>query len=646
MARAADESLKRHRALLRRTLVLGGAAVAGVGLLGLRMRHLQVVESDQFRFLADENRINIRPAPPPRGRVFDRNGATVADNVPNYRILIERERAEDFEEIVARLGRLFELDPRTVERARRDLARRSVGAPVAVAERASWRNISIVAVNAPALPGVITEAGLSRRYPQGGVHAHVVGYVGRVSESDIERSSAPEELLRVPRFQVGKSGLEAEREDTLRGQPGTVRVEVDAAGRVMRELGGTDSVPGSDIQITVDSELQRHALARLEGESASAVAIDCRSGNLLVCASSPVFDPNKFVHGISKADFDVLRLSDRRPLHDKAVQGIYPPGSTFKMVTAIAALEAGVIDYAERIRCTGHVDIGDRRFHCWKQGGHGDVDMHRSLRESCDVYYYSLAERLGVDAIGDVARRLGIGVRHELPMTSVAAGVMPTEEYKIVNRDEEWVVGDTVNTAIGQGFLLTSPLQLAVMTARLATGRAVSPRLVEVVDGVPVPVASADPLGFDETALKEVRRAMFATVNHKRGTAYGSRVLGGMRMAGKTGTSQTRNISDEERAEGVLKNEELEWSERDHALFVCYAPADDPQIALAVVVEHGGSGSSAAAPVARDIMLQALHGGDPPLSAYPASDRDGIRALRRRLRRNQRRPDTGGVERA
>ena len=646
MARAADESLKRHRALLRRTLVLGGAAVAGVGLLGLRMRHLQVVESDQFRFLADENRINIRPAPPPRGRVFDRNGATVADNVPNYRILIERERAEDFEEIVARLGRLFELDPRTVERARRDLARRSVGAPVAVAERASWRNISIVAVNAPALPGVITEAGLSRRYPQGGVHAHVVGYVGRVSESDIERSSAPEELLRVPRFQVGKSGLEAEREDTLRGQPGTVRVEVDAAGRVMRELGGTDSVPGSDIQITVDSELQRHALARLEGESASAVAIDCRSGNLLVCASSPVFDPNKFVHGISKADFDVLRLSDRRPLHDKAVQGIYPPGSTFKMVTAIAALEAGVIDYAERIRCTGHVDIGDRRFHCWKQGGHGDVDMHRSLRESCDVYYYSLAERLGVNAIGDVARRLGIGVRHELPMTSVAAGVMPTEEYKIVNRDEEWVVGDTVNTAIGQGFLLTSPLQLAVMTARLATGRAVSPRLVEAVDGVPVPVASADPLGFDETALKEVRRAMFATVNHKRGTAYGSRVLGGMRVAGKTGTSQTRNISDEERAEGVLKNEELEWSERDHALFVCYAPADDPQIALAVVVEHGGSGSSAAAPVARDIMLQALHGGDPPLSAYPASDRDGIRALRRRLRRNQRRPDTGGVERA
>ena len=646
MARAADESLRGHRALLRRTLVLGGAAAAGVGLLGLRMRHLQVVESDEFRFLADENRINIRPAPPPRGRVFDRNGAAVADNVPNYRILIERERAEDFEEIVARLGRLFELDPRTVERARRSLERRSVGTPVAVAERASWRDISIVAVNAPALPGVITEAGLSRRYPQGGVHAHVVGYVGRVSESDLEKSSAPEELLRVPRFQVGKSGLEAEREDTLRGQPGTVRVEVDAAGRVMRELGGTDSVPGSDIQITVDSGLQRHALARLEGESASAVAIDCRSGDLLVCASSPVFDPNKFVHGISKADFDVLRLSDRRPLHDKAVQGIYPPGSTFKMVTAIAALEAGVVDYAERIRCTGHVDIGDRRFHCWKQGGHGDVDMHRSLRESCDVYYYSLAERLGVDAIGDVARRLGIGVRHELPMTSVAAGVMPTEEYKIVNRDEEWVVGDTVNTAIGQGFLLASPLQLAVMTARLATGRAVSPRLVKAVDGAPVPIAAADPLGFDETALKEVRRAMFATVNHKRGTAHGSRVLGGMRMAGKTGTSQTRNISDEERAEGVLKNEELEWLERDHALFVCYAPADDPRIALAVVVEHGGSGSSAAAPAARDIMLQALHGGDPPLSAYPAADRDAIRALRRRLRRNERRPDTGGVERA
>jgi penicillin-binding protein 2 len=483
------------------------------------------------------------------------------------------------------------------------------------------------------------EVGLSRHYPLRGDHAHVVGYVGAANERDLETIDAPEALLRLPRFQIGKLGLEARQENLLRGTAGTRRVEVNAAGRVMRELDRQEGEPGKDLQLTLDNMLQTYTHARLGSESAAAVVIDCDSGDLLVSASAPSYDPNLFVRGISSANYRALLENPYRPLPNKAVQGIYPPGSTFKMVTALAALEVGEIDFAETVWCPGHKDISGRRFHCWKRGGHGNMDLHQALRESCDVYFYELAQRTGIENISSMAGRLGLGTEFDLPMSSVASGLTPTRQWKLANRGEAWMVGDSVNASIGQGFVLTSPLQLAVMTARLATSRQILPRLVKSVDGVEQPTGRGDDLGLNENHLREVRRAMYAVCNSNRGTAYRSRIVEeAFKMAGKTGTSQVRNISSGERATGVVRNQDLPRTQRDHALFVDFAPYDAPKYAVAVVVEHGGGGSTAAAPIGRDITLQALYDGDPPLEAYPEADRPRIRIQQEELRQQRTRP--------
>lgn len=647
MKRLPRDNAESLRRITRRALILGGAQAAFIGVLGLRMRFMQVEQADQFRLLAEENRIKIRLIPPARGRIFDRNGAVVAENVPSYRITMVREEAGDVDAVIARLAKLVELDPDELDRARRDLQDLRGDTPVTVADRVSWGDISRVAANTPALPGVTPEVGLSRRYPRGADYAHLVGYVGPVSERDLERIDAPDQLLLIPRFQIGKIGLEAQREDVLRGTAGNKRIEVNASGRVIRELDRREGQAGADMQITIDNELQSYAHARLAEDSAAAVVMDCETGDLLACASSPSFDPNLFVRGISVNEYKSLLDNKYRPLPNKAVQGIYPPGSTFKMVTALAALEAGLVDPSETVYCPGHLEVSGRRFHCWKRGGHGNVDLHQSLRNSCDVYYYEMALRVGIENISEMARRLGLGLEHDLPLTSVAAGLTPTKDWKLINKSQSWVIGDSVNAAIGQGFVLTSPLQLAIMTARLATNRSVTPRLIKSIDGVEQPNGHGDELGLNENNLREVRKAMHAVSNNRRGTAYSSRIIeDAFRMAGKTGTSQVRNITAAERARGVTRNSDLPWERRDHALFVNFAPFDAPKIAVAVVVEHGGGGSTAAAPVARDITLQALYGEDPPLSAYPAKDRGRIQSQQERLRRARPTRDGDGSDRA
>ncbi|MDJ0629360.1 MAG: penicillin-binding protein 2 [Rhodobacter sp.] len=635
MRRTPKDTEESIRTISRRGLILGGAQLAFIGLLAGRMRYMQVDQADTFRLLAEENRINIRLLPPARGLIYDRNGATLAENEQNYRVVLVREDAGDVDEVLRRLQRIVPLDPEDLARARREIDRRSPFVPVTIADRLSWEDIAEVAVNAPALPGVSPEVGLSRVYPLAGDFAHVVGYVGPVSDYDLTRGYLFEDedpLLQIPKFQVGKTGVEAKLETPLRGKAGTKRIEVNATGRVMRELDRREGRPGDTIQLTIDSALQNYVQARLGDESASAVVMDPASGDILAIGSAPAFDPNKFVRGISVADYRGLLEDDHRPLANKSVQGIYPPGSTFKMVTALAALEAGVIDPSETVWCPGHKEVGGRRFHCWRRGGHGWVDLVSSLSESCDVYYYDIAERVGIEKIAVMARKLGLGQRYDLPMSAVAVGLMPNKAWKLENRDAEWVVGDTLNSGIGQGFVLASPLQLAVMTARLASGTAVAPRLVKSVNGVETPVAAPPPLEIDADHLQLIRKGMHDVINSRDGTAFGSRIVAdGMRLAGKTGTSQVRNITAAERARGVTRNEDLPWERRDHALFVSYAPHDAPRLACSVVVEHGGGGSLAAAPIARDIVLQALYGGKPPLSAYPSSQRGTIRTRQERL---------------
>ncbi|MDV4145108.1 MULTISPECIES: penicillin-binding protein 2 [Shimia] len=632
MKRPVADTAESHRRLTRRALLLGGAQIGFMAMLGLRMRHLQVDQADQYRLLAEENRINIRLLPPTRGEIFDRNGTPLAVNQPSYRITIVREDAGDVDKVIDHLSTLVSLDPVKLERARTEMARSAPFLPVTLADHVSWEEMSRVAVNAPALPGITPEVGLSRRYPIKGDFAHVVGYVGPVSDYDLSKIEDPDPLLRIPRFQLGKVGVEAKHEDLLRGKAGTKRVEVNSVGRVMRELDRREGQPGADLQLTLDQTLQSYVQARLGEESAAAIVMDCETGDLLALNSAPSFDPNLFVTGISVADYGALTENTYRPLAAKSVQGTYPPGSTFKMVTALAALEAGVIDSEDTVWCPGHLEVSNRRFHCWKRVGHGHMTLQQALRESCDVFFYKVALELGIDRLSAMSERLGLGQRFDLPLSGIASGLNPSREWKETVRGAQWLVGDTVNASIGQGFVLASPLQLAVMTARLATGREIMPRLVKSIDGVETGGGPAEPLGVNENNLRHIRKAMFDVSNNRRGTAYGSRIIDdAYRMAGKTGTSQVRNITAAERAAGVTRNEDLPWERRDHALFVNFAPYDAPRIAVAVVVEHGGGGSTAAAPIARDITLRALHGSTPPLEAYPRKDRDRIKSQQERL---------------
>lgn len=628
-ARDAEES---NRTLNRRTLMLGGAMTAMVAVLGVRMRYLQVEQADEFKLLAEENRISIRLIPPDRGLIRDRNGKLIADNEQNYRVIITREAAGDAELVLRRLANLIPMTPEELERAIEEVNALRAFVPVTVAERLSWQDFSKVALNAPALPGVTPEVGLSRQYPLDTDFAHVVGYVGPVSEKDLEGLEAPDPLLRIPKFQIGKIGVEKWMEDTLRGRAGTKRIEVNSAGRVMRELERQEGDRGADIRLTIDADVQNFAQARLGEESAAVVVMDVQNGDIICCASSPSFDPNLFVRGISHADYKSLMDNDHRPLANKTVSGAYPPGSTFKMVTALAALEAGVITPETRVRCPGYIEYGGRRFHCWKRGGHGAVGLVRSLAESCDVYYYDIAQKVGIDKIAEMGRKLGLGQRFDIPMSAITEGIMPNKQWKLERHKQDWRIGDTINASIGQGYVLTSPLQLAVMTARLASGRAVVPRLIRMVNDQELPVAEAPALDIPADHLDGVRLGMHEVVNGEQGTAKSSRVVDPtLVFAGKTGTSQVRNITAAEREAGVISNDQLPWNRRDHALFVGYAPYDAPRYAISVVVEHGGGGSTAAAPIGRDVILRALSDGLPSLEAYPSSQRGRIESMLKEL---------------
>jgi len=630
--RPPKDNAESARTITRRLAMAGVVGAAFAGALVLRMRHMQVAEADQFRLLAEENRINLRLLPPARGLITDRQGTVIAGNVQNYRIVLVREDAGPPRPALERLSALIPLSPEDIDRAEREIMRHRPFVPVTIADRLTWEEVARVAANAPAMPGITPEVGLSRHYPFGAEFAHAVGYVGPVSEADLAARETPEPLLMIPRFQIGKIGVERELEETLRGSAGHRRVEVNALGREMRELDRQEGAPGQNVQLTLDRFLQAFSLARLDGQSAAAVVMDVQNGDVLAAASAPSFDPNLFVRGISVADFNGLRENPYRPMSNKTVQGAYPPGSTFKMVTALAAFDAGLATADERVTCTGHVDISGRRFHCWNRGGHGRVNLVQALSESCDVYFYDLAQRVGIERINAMSQKLGLGLRYDLPLSAMSSGLNPSREWKRERRGAEWVVGDTINASIGQGFVLSTPLQLAVMTARLATDRAVLPRLVKARDGIEEPVPDFAPLGLPQAALAEVRRGMWECSNHQRGTAYSSRVqVPELRMLGKTGTSQVFSITTAEREAGVRTQEQLPWNRRNHALFVCYGPEPAPRYAVSVVVEHGMGGSTAAAPIGRDILLAAMAGTIPPLDAYPAAQRNRIEAQMREI---------------
>ena len=617
----------------RRGLFVGGLMGGFLVVLGARARYLGVEQADEFKLLAEENRINLQLLAPARGLIMDRNGKLLAGNEQNYRVTLTREGAGNVGLVLSRLSHVIAMTEDDLLRIQRDIERNPSFVPITVADRLTWEAFSRINLNAPALPGVTPDVGLSRLYPRGSDFAHVVGYVGPVSEKDLEGLENPDPLLQIPKFQIGKSGVEKWMEDDLRGSAGTKKIEVNSAGRVMRMLERNEGTPGDDLLLTIDADVQNFIQARLGDQSAGVVVMDVTNGDIIASVSAPSFDPNQFVRGISARDYTMLTENDHKPLANKAVQGGYPPGSTFKMVTALAALGAGTLSVDDHVNCPGYLQFGDRKFNCWKRGGHGTVDLGRALTESCDVFFYDVAQKVGIDTIAEMGRKLGLGVRHDLPLSAISPGAMPDREWKMKKYKQDWRIGDTINAAIGQGYVLATPLQLCVMAARIATGKTVVPRIVKSVGGKDVPVPVPESLGLDGSMLRAVRDGMSGVMNSERGTGYGSRIVDvTMLMGGKSGTAQVRNISATERETGVVANNDLPWKLRDHALFVAFAPVEAPKYAVAVLVEHGGGGSAVAGPIARDALLRVMTGGIPPLEAYPANQRARMETLLNELK--------------
>lgn len=598
----------RQRIFSRRAAILAGGKLALLSTLVGRMYYLQVVESDRFQMMAEENRINLRLLAPSRGQIVDRFGVPLAVNQQNYQVLVKSENTPDIGETLNRLGQLLPLSADERARILDEVARKRKFVPVLVREFLDWEDVARIEVNAPDLPGVIIDVGDRRYYPQGEVASHILGYVGAAAA----KHQTGDPLLQLPGFRIGRSGVERTFDLALRGRAGSSQIEVNALGRVIRELGRREGQPGQTLVLTFDSALQQSAMTALEGQTGSVVVLDVNTGATMVQASTPSFDPNTFTNGLSEREWRTLADDERAPLRNKAIAGEYAPGSTFKMMVALAALEAGLIDSDTSFYCSGSITLGDGKFHCWKRQGHGHTNLDKGISQSCDVYFYEVSRRVGIDRIAAMAKRFGLGQQLDLDIPGSRPGMVPTKAWKRAIIGQPWVHGETLISAIGQGFVLATPLQLATMTARLANGgKAVTPFIARDVMGEDKLSGRSEAppadMGINQHHLKLVRNAMGLVTNTRRGTAYRARIMvPGMAMAGKTGTSQVRRITRAERAAGIIKNEQLPWKRRDHALFVGFAPVEAPRYAVSVVVEHGGGGSSVAAPIARDVMVETL----------------------------------------
>lgn len=569
----------------RRATVIGGLQ-AGIGiLLAGRMAYISVAENERYQLLSESNRVNLTLVPPRRGWLIDRNGKPVANNKTDFRVDIIPDRMRDKEKTISTLAELLSLDQETIERINKELTQATSFQPVQVATGLDWESFAAVSVRLPDLPGVSPRQGFSRYYPTGAAVGHLAGYVGIASAEDYEEN--PDPILVTPGYKIGKDGLEKTFEDLLQGKPGAKRVEVTARGKIVRELDSRPDTPGKALQLTLDIDLQEYAARRLGPESGAVVVMDCTSGDILTMTSMPSFDPNSFSDGIGQTEYGMLRDDDHVPLRDKALKGLFPPGSTVKPMVSLALLRGG-IDPEETVSCGGGMRVGNRFFNC--HSNHGTVNMMKANAQSCDTYFYKMALRVGYDSIALMARELGLGAKYDLPVASQSYGTVPDTQWIKKRHEREWADFDTVNSAIGQGYFLSNPLQLCVMAARMASGRKLEPHLLFDANRRPAP-----PLDMSPEHLSFVRGAMSEVVNGA-GTARRARLpLDNIELGGKTGTAQVVSLKY------GRGGRDVPWKFRDHGLFVCFAPVDNPRYAAAVVIQHGG-GSGAAYPVARDVM--------------------------------------------
>lgn len=620
---------QRQMVFSRRATLLSGGMLVLFGGIVYRLYDLQVRRHEEFAAKADDNRFKQRVVVPRRGDIVDRYGRVVATSRQNFRVLIVPEETDSVPAALARLEEVLDLTPRQEEKVLREIAskRNQAFVPIQVIDNLSWEQFSAVNFRLPRMPGIASDVGETRFYPAAEQVSPIVGHVGAADQHDVESAEDQSERLLYlqPGFKLGKLGLEANYDEVLRGKAGTATVEITASGRVVSENGNRHNAadPGKTLALTIDQDIQSKAYEILStdyGEypegtegpgaiSGAAVVMDVVTGDIIALVSTPGFDPNDFAKTVGTQTLNELKSSPLNPMMCKPVAGAYAPGSTFKTLSAIAAQESGMTRNT-RFHCGGAFWFHGNRHGCWKRGGHGSLDMVGSLKHSCDVYYYNIATRVDIDHLADVAHRFGLGETYDLGLSGQVKGIVPSRDwkrefYRKNPENQTWFPGETLSVVIGQGAMTSTPLQLAVASARIATGQRVMPRLVRGIGDNLFETPTFGGLGTDPEHLAVVREGMDAVVN-QWGTAARSSLMPDYRMAGKTGTSQVRSLQINPKTGRPFQNAELPWRQRDNALFISYAPVENPRYACAVLVEHGGSGSRAAGPRARDIMRAVL----------------------------------------
>lgn len=566
-----------------------------------RLFYLQVFQGEKYQLMAERNRVSIRLTLPPRGNIFDRNGVKLAGNRKTFQAIFTKEQTNDVQKTLDSFSKLIPLDAAERTRIEKEISRKRAFMPVRIKEDLTFDEISAIQLNIPDLPGISIEEGFTRFYPEKDTTTHAVGYVSLILEEDVEKDSP---LLDLPGYRIGRSGVEQSQNEWLKGTPGMRKTEVNAFGRSVRVLEDNPPVPGNDLILTIDARLQKIATQAAGEESASIILLDVHTGEVLALVSTPSFDPNLFNRPIPQNVWNKFINNPKRPMRNKTIADIYSPGSIFKLVVALAGLESGDITLHKQIYCSGKTKVGNQQFHCWKREGHGHLNVVEALQHSCDVYFYEISQKIGVDKISAMAARLGFGSLTGIDLVGEKAALLPTRKWKEENRHDSWRIGDTLNLSIGQGFLNATPIQMAKMAAQIANGgMEITPHLVKKRTEIP----SKKLLGLKPAHLKIIQTGMGLVMNEEGGTGYASRFnLNGQKMAGKTASTQVRRITLKEREEGIKSQDELDWEHRDHGIFVGFAPLNKPKYAIAVVIEHGGGGARSAAPIASKILKEAI----------------------------------------
>ena len=577
----------------RRTFILFLLKLSLFSAVGWRLYNIQILDSSKYKTMSKKNQIDLEIIFPLRGKIFDRNKVLIAKNEKVYDVYLIPENTKSINNTLDALSEFIDIDFAKRRKVIELSSKVKKFEKIKIFENISWSILEKIETNKYNLQGIFIAKDYLRIYPYKDNLSHLLGYISKPNQQEL----ALPFISKMPNLDIGKEGLEKSFNPLLVGKAGQREIEVNSNGRIIREISKVDSVKGDEVSLSVDLRIQQYAINLLKSHKAGSInVINIKNGEILCMASTPTYDPNKIIKKPNKEYWESILANTLSPLTNRSIQGLYSPGSTFKMIVAIAALKHGIINTNTTHSCTGKIGFGDRLYHCWKTNGHGKMNVTDAIKQSCDVFFYEISKKLGIDKIAEVAKDFGLGQSFDISLPNQKTGIVPDKKWKKEKMGESWYAGETLISAIGQGFVLTNPFQLAVMTSIIASnGKMVEPTIIK---GNPISFKTNEKYSNE---IKIIKKAMFQVVNENKGTAFKSR-LEDIKFAGKTGTSQVRRISLSERESDDFREKEQEWKNRDHALFVGYMPYDDPKYSISVIIEHGGSGASTAAPIAKQIF--------------------------------------------